>query len=375
MVVRGVGKQDEYIRLTTSAFRKLLFHQFNSSTNSDFLEELIGAGIQTDVAGLAQLSSSTHVPAVIEFGWYLHSRTRNLHLAPGFVGTNVVLIDKFGRSISSRRTSKFLLKWLKSTKWKRTMRQLHAEPRLPHQVAGIVNRQWRKDYQVKAREITSADELFKLILRKANDLGFEFASYGIKTPIPLTTPKALIFNNYPQEWKDRYDSAGYLLIDPTVKHAISSNAQIIWSDDLFKAAPEFWKEAQSHGLNVGWAKAMRDAHGLVGLFTLCRRSPGISQQELDANEDHMIWLTERAHTDMARILIKELAPIIEGGLSEAEKIALRWSGEGKTISEIAQITGVSERSLKFSLENVREKFNTPNTAHAVLMAFALGLLN
>ncbi|MFH4351257.1 LuxR C-terminal-related transcriptional regulator, partial [Acinetobacter baumannii] len=54
--------------------------------------------------------------------------------------------------------------------------------------------------------------------------------------------------------------------------------------------------------------------------------------------------------------------------------ALRWTAEGKTSAEIAQILGVTERTVNFHLSNSMQKLNVNNKISAAIRAVMLGLL-
>lgn len=42
------------------------------------------------------------------------------------------------------------------------------------------------------------------------------------------------------------------------------------SDDLFRKAPHFWREARPLGLNVGWAQVCFDGVGAGGMLSASR---------------------------------------------------------------------------------------------------------
>ncbi len=53
---------------------------------------------------------------------------------------------------------------------------------------------------------------------------------------------------------------------------------------------------------------------------------------------------------------------------------LRWTADGKTASEIADILNISERTANFHIANVIAKLNAPNKTAAVIRAGLLGML-
>ena len=50
------------------------------------------------------------------------------------------------------------------------------------------------------------------------------------------------------------------------------------------------------------------------------------------------------------------------------------AGFGKSDWDVSQLLGISERTVKFHLENARHKLDTMNTTHAVAKALNLGLI-
>ncbi|MDU8362434.1 helix-turn-helix domain-containing protein [Pseudomonas syringae group sp. J309-1] len=55
-------------------------------------------------------------------------------------------------------------------------------------------------------------------------------------------------------------------------------------------------------------------------------------------------------------------------LTQREHEILSWASLGKTYSEIALITGISERTVKFHMANTVEKLDVSNAKHAISKA-------
>jgi DNA-binding CsgD family transcriptional regulator len=233
---------------------------------------------------------------------------------------------------------------------------------------------WREDRFNALLKIASEQELFDEVAEMAREMGFEYCAYGIQMPVPVSRPNVALFNNYADQWRDCYETRGYIKVDPTVQHALKSTLPVVWSDQLFAPAQEFWEEARGHGLRFGWAQASRDANGAVGLLTLARSADRLSSTELVANQAKMSWLAQYAHAGMARLLTPRLAPETQIAMTAREKEVLRWTAEGKTAYEISQILSVSERTVNFHINNVVAKLQTSNKTQAAVKAAALGLL-
>lgn len=235
-------------------------------------------------------------------------------------------------------------------------------------------RAWQEDQLHRLHTIESEQALFVMIASLAHDLGFDHCCYGLRMPLPFTQPKTVMFHNYPSGWEERYQEKSYLIIDPTVQHGMRSLLPVIWSDNLFASVPEFWEEARSFGLKIGWAQASRDANGVSGLLTLARSDEPISEAELQDKERKMMWFTQAAHLNMSRLLSTKMLPETRVQLSSREVEVLQWTGDGKTSAEISDILNISERTVNFHIGNTMIKLNAANKAAAVVRAAMLGML-
>ncbi len=63
----------------------------------------------------------------------------------------------------------------------------------------------------------------------------------------LLNLQLILLNNYPEEWQQRYAQHRYIVIDPTVRHCLSSLKPLIWSSRKAnkQSLKDFWEEAQS----------------------------------------------------------------------------------------------------------------------------------
>ncbi|SNS78809.1 LuxR family transcriptional regulator/LuxR family transcriptional regulator, quorum-sensing system regulator SolR [Noviherbaspirillum humi] len=223
-------------------------------------------------------------------------------------------------------------------------------------------------------QTASEEELFDRIKSIAASLGFEYCAYGIKMPVPVSRPRLALFSNYPRQWQECYAQRNYISVDPTVHHGLKSNLPIVWSPETFQSAEELWSEARAYGLRFGWAQASRDPSGAVGMLTLARGTEQIADAELMHKQSMMSWLTQIAHASMTRVLMPKLAPETQVSITPREREVLRWTAEGKTASEIAQIISVSERTVNFHVNNVVLKLGASNKTQAAVKAAALGML-
>jgi DNA-binding CsgD family transcriptional regulator len=218
-------------------------------------------------------------------------------------------------------------------------------------------------------------DIFTRIHGAAQALGFEYCAYGFRGPVPLSNPKTVLLNNYPGAWQQRYANAGYLLVDPTVLHGRRSQLPLVWHDDLFAGSRQLWDEARSFGLRHGWAQSSLDSVGVVGMLSLARSSDPITPAELEAHGQKMRWLVHVAHLSLARILKARRADQSTPNLTGRELEVLKWTADGKSSQDIADILTVSKNTVDFHVKNAVAKLQAANKTAAVVRAAMLGYLN
>ncbi len=234
---------------------------------------------------------------------------------------------------------------------------------------------WKEDLLQTFQSIECERQVLAMASEMARKLEFDYCAYGLRMPLPLVRPKTVLFSNYPAVWQARYQAQEYQAIDPTVRHAMRSPSPVVWSDDLFAPARELWEEARSFGLRAGLAHTCRDAGGMGGMLTLARAGETVTTAEWQAKACHILWLVQAVHLSMIRVIAPKLQPEIAVQLSRREVEVLRWTGEGKTSGEIANILNITERTVNFHISKAMAKLNAVNKTAAVLQAAMLGLLS
>ncbi len=236
-------------------------------------------------------------------------------------------------------------------------------------------RSWQEDLLQITESTSSEQEVFRRIEAVAKSMGFDHCAYGLRVSWPLSNPKILMVNNYSSSWQKRYAESGYLLIDPTVRHGRQSQKPLIWTEDVFSTCRPLWEDARAHGLSVGWAQSSLDSNGIGGMLSLARSHETLTSAELNAKEGQMRWLVNIAHLALSRALIEKATHSQSIGLTRREIEVLKWTGDGKSAQEIADILNVTKHVVDFHIKNAIHKLQTANKTAAVVKAAMLGLLN
>lgn len=235
---------------------------------------------------------------------------------------------------------------------------------------------WQEDLLSASLIVKNEYQLFEVVKSTASKLGFDYCAYGMRSPLSIAEPKTIMLNNYPEAWQKRYVKQQYVRVDPTVQHCMLSLQPLVWSSQSAntQSQKDFWEEARSYGLNVGWAQSSRDFIGTRGMLTLARSADQLSEKEQKAQYTNMFWLSQTVHSSIAKIVNETEFAQFNLYLTNREKEVLRWTAEGKTSAEIAQILGVTERTVNFHLGNSMQKLNVNNKISAAIRAVMLGIL-
>lgn len=215
---------------------------------------------------------------------------------------------------------------------------------------------------------------FSTIERAARSLAFDYVSYCHQAPLPASNPRVTLISNYPQDWRTYSADTSHFLRHPHVRRRMHSSQPILWTDDVFARAPDIQHAARVHGICHGWTQVFQDNPGGIAFLSLVRRSPPLSPQEMEARRDKMRWLAHIGHTLLSRHILHQQADR-DRPLSEREIEVLKWTADGKSSQDIAEILALSKNTIDFHIKNSIRKLNVPNKTAAVVQAVLLGMIH
>jgi len=195
----------------------------------------------------------------------------------------------------------------------------------------------------------------------------------LKPPVAFEDGKIATFDSYAPEWHAHYFENNYLARDPTVKHGLTSMQPLLWSQTKAHA-PEFWEDADSFGLRVGFAQSLWDRHGCCSMLSLSRDRMEFSQSELILKLPQLAWLALIAHTGMVRHIIPARTINAPAALSRRETETLQLVSTGLTSQQIADRLRVTKATIDRHMEAVRSKLHAENKVDAVVKAMRWGLI-
>jgi DNA-binding CsgD family transcriptional regulator len=179
-------------------------------------------------------------------------------------------------------------------------------------------------------------------------------------------------HNYPDQFVDEYVKQRFHEIDPYVKDSFGVYDLQYWSDilkryveprELYKGAfglcRDFGLDAtwEGKGYSCGIKNLNGDENGVLHYYGLSKR---------ERHKTILSLFSPHLHEAMSRILGKARSDLPP--LSSREKEILKWLMEGKSTWDISTILQISERTVKFHIDNTMKKLDAVNRTHAVAIA-------
>jgi DNA-binding CsgD family transcriptional regulator len=203
----------------------------------------------------------------------------------------------------------------------------------------------------------------------AETLGFDHYIFGSFFP---QIGDIVSVDGFPPEWRQQYQNANYIDIDPTVLHCMVETSPLLWRDikneksPSGKAASALMEEAASFGLCDGISMPVHGAGAEAGMISF------VSNNRLCVNEVSMPLIrmvSQSLHEQLKHVTVGR--KFTDNDLTGRESECLKWTAVGKTSWEISKILGVSESTVIFHLKNAIKKMGVSNRPQAVAKAVAL----
>src|ERR1700739_1374105 len=179
---------------------------------------------------------------------------------------------------------------------------------------------------------------------------------------------------FSEEWLKKYQTCNYFSCDPIKRARLSGEDFLRWSATFAKAERrserDYIRQAREHdvcdGLTVG---AQKNSSALITFFSFI----GTDVAGNERDEMMLRYLAPYLHEAMCKV--KGVGPAPKPSpLSAREIEALSWVMAGQTNWEISMILNISERTVKFHIQNVMVKLEASSRAHAVAIALGRGLI-
>lgn len=227
----------------------------------------------------------------------------------------------------------------------------------------------------------SIDEIHEQCTGLSDMAGFDLFQYGAIIPTTFTDSKVIIISGYPPEWLGHYIEQGYLSIDPIVTHCRNNLLAIDWEqtkpmEKECKTIRKFMGESREFGLKSGISFPVHSPTGEIAILSLASSNKGSDKTKSFINKS-IPFIHQAAfhvHEAVQRIIGPPAIHHHKDSLTKREKDCLQWTADGKTSWETAKILGISERTVKYHLQNACVKLDAVNRTQAIARAVSLGVI-
>lgn len=188
----------------------------------------------------------------------------------------------------------------------------------------------------------------------------------------------VLHHNYPEEYFHDMATTEGRVDSPLMQCWRSTQAPVIFQSGRDDAEyPQDWiRIFNKYDLRNTVAHGVLDVQRTFATYFIFSRIPG----EVGEREIYLLkMLTPHLHLALVRSLatVSEfnwLSGTPHEALSERQKQILHWINEGKTNWEIAQILDMTEKNVKYHIEQIFLKLKVTSRTKAVAKAMLLGIL-
>lgn len=233
------------------------------------------------------------------------------------------------------------------------------------------------DFIDRIRKIATVNELRDAFTAEANAFGFQHFAIARIMPKSNILHKNMLLHAWPDEWYQRYDKQGYMLLDPVARAVDLNILPFTWRDVRDGAVipgtdPRIFDEAQAWQMHEGFCVPVRSLDGLRAIITLSGETLELSASTRGAL--HLIAIY--SHAKALELCDEPLRKIcLSPRLTPRECECTIWIAAGKSTWDTSQILGLSELTIAVYIKSAMRKLNVVTRAQLVAEALRLGEIN
>ncbi|WP_145540374.1 LuxR family transcriptional regulator [Yersinia alsatica] len=197
-----------------------------------------------------------------------------------------------------------------------------------------------------------------------------------------------IITSYPNEWAELYTTNSFQHIDPIVLTALKRFSPFSWDENItilsdLKSSKIFTLSKQYNIVN-GYTYVLHDTMNNMAMLSLIMddtvqqgredsvsKDRGKLQISLIEIHEKMLMLSQNKGNNPERRGVGIPSKAI---LTPRENEVLHWASMGKTYQEIALITDITPRTVKYHIGNVVKKLGVINAKQAIRLGVELELI-
>jgi LuxR family transcriptional regulator, quorum-sensing system regulator SdiA len=234
------------------------------------------------------------------------------------------------------------------------------------------------DFLESVTAATSLETIWSRLTEAMEAHGFDRLIYGFtryRTAQSLGNPEdLLILTNHDRTYTDRFIGQRLYVNAPMVRWAAENTGACSWrwvsehSEHLSAEERKVVHFNRQSGVVAGYSISFPAiSHRSKGAMALTAR-PGLDQDSVDAiwreNGELLLQMANVAHLKIITLPYTGT----RRPLTERQREALEWVGDGKTTQDIATIMGLTPATVEKHLRLAREALDVDTTAQAVLKA-------
>ena len=184
----------------------------------------------------------------------------------------------------------------------------------------------------------------------------------------------IVWAELPTDYAPAYYHNRWDQIDPVLKYAATSTQPFLWEAARrrireTKKLFNFFEECRELGVHTGLTIPFHGPGGQTDLVSLSVREkerPSSERLPIVYAMAFQAWLR---HSELEIDLERKPSP-----LSKRELECLCWIRDGKTNAELAELLGVSERTVEFHTANIFRKLGVRSRVEAVVVGLQSGII-
>lgn len=178
----------------------------------------------------------------------------------------------------------------------------------------------------------------------------------------------VLVSDWPEEWFKRYMSRAYVEIDPIARNCFATTEPFAWNEvaideDSRSVAQKFMGEASEFGLSAGLCVPVHTEDAMQGCVSF-----GGTGFDTDPKIKMILHMVSLYAHGRLRLLRRKPWLGDVSTLTQRECEVIEWASSGKTSQDIADILGISKRTVDFHFVNAGRKMGTATRIHTVAEA-------
>lgn len=223
---------------------------------------------------------------------------------------------------------------------------------------------------------TSPAPLLEDLLQMAGNFGF---THLILSGVPMAGQRLapmVELMGWPEGWFERYCQREYAKVDGVCLYSGQTTRPFYWHDvpdrlASTKASRLVANEATEFGIRSGFAVPFLSIHHWQSVVSFASPEPDCRMS--DREKAQLVTMGTMAGAAVEALVYPNTPP--PNLLTDREREVLLWAGAGKTYSEIGDILGIADDTVKKHLKNAREKLDVATTVQAVIQAARLRFIS